>query len=231
MRKILKLFEKGNVSVAGLCGSGKDMLFANVVARRKKPYISNTNYGGKWIPFDPSVLNVNNTYKNFITGKLNHYSYPYPDGIDFYIADCGVYFPAQYCNELNRDFGYLATFIALIRHLSHGGRFHTNTQSYNRVFDKLREQSDLYITCKWCKVFLGFVIQKVVIYERYQSAVDRVPPFCLKRPWLNPDRIQQWEIQNNNYQISHGYVKPRILIYRNKSKYNTHVFKEMLENA
>lgn len=35
MRKLCKLFEKGNVSVCGLKGAGKDMLFANVVMRRK----------------------------------------------------------------------------------------------------------------------------------------------------------------------------------------------------
>lgn len=230
MRKIIKLFKKGNVSVSGLCGSGKDMLFANVVARRKLPYVSNTNYGGNWIPFDPEVLNVKNTYKNFISSKLNHYEYPYEDGTDFYIADCGIYFPAQYCNELNRDYGYLATFMALPRHLGLAN-VHTNCQNLNRVYDKLREQSDIYITCRWCKVFFGIVIQKVIIYERYQSAVDRVPPFKLSRPLLNPERIQTWEVQKQNYLISHGEVKPRILIYRNKSAYNTRIFKEMLANA
>lgn len=230
MRRIIKLFKKGNVCVTGLVGTGKDMLFANVVARRKKPYISNTDYGGAYIPFDPSVVNIGNTYKNFINGNLNRYEYPYPDGVDFYLADCGVYFPAQYCNELNRDFGYIATFMALIRHLGKSS-FHVNCQNLNRIFDKLREQSDQYITCKWCKVICGIVIQRVIVYERYQSAVDRVPPFALSRPLLNADRVQQWEIQRNNYLIAHGEVKPMLLIYRNKSKYNTRVFKEMLENA
>lgn len=44
LKKIIKMFEKGNVCVCGLKGSGKDMLFANVVNRRMKPYVSNTEY-------------------------------------------------------------------------------------------------------------------------------------------------------------------------------------------
>lgn len=38
LRKIIKLFDKGNVMVCGLRGDGKDMLMSNVVQRRKKPY-------------------------------------------------------------------------------------------------------------------------------------------------------------------------------------------------
>lgn len=231
MRKIVKMFEKGNVSISGLVGTGKDMLMGNVVVRRKRPYVSNVDYGGDWFPLDLSIMNVNNTYDDFIKGTVKYYQYPYQDKTDIYISDCGVYFPAQYCNELNKKYPYLATFMALTRHL-YNGSVHTNVQNYNRVYDKLREMSDQYITCKWCRVFFGkLVIQKVIIYERYQSAADRVPPFCLKRPLLNLDRMQLWEIQRNNYQIAHGAVKPRILIYWNKSSYNTRIFKEMLMNA
>ena len=60
---------------------------------------------------------------------------------------------------------------------------------------------------------------------------NRVPPFRLRRPLLNADRRQQWEIQRSNYEISHGSVVPRTLIYFNRSNYNTRIFKEMLENA
>lgn len=230
MRKILKLFEQGNVSISGLIGSGKDMLMGNVIVRRGLPYVSNTNYGGKWIPFDPKALNCQNTWRNFITGNLRRYVYPYEDGTDIYLADGGVYFPSQFCNDLNKDYGYLATFMALSRHF--GSRFHYNVQNLNRMYDKVREQSDLYIRCIWTKVLFGFlVIQKVIIYEKYESCVNRVPPFRLRKPLLNPDRIQQWEIQSMNYEISHGVVEPRILIYINRSTYNTRIFKEMLENA
>lgn len=225
------MFEDGNVCVVGLRGRGKDMLFGNVVARRKIPYVSNTNYGGEYIPFVPAQFNCGgNTYKNFIKGDLHPYKQPYPDGTDIYLADCGVYFPAQYCNELNRDYGYLATYSALSRHF--GANFHVNCQNLNRIYDKLREQSDQTIMCNGCLVLFGkIVIQRVTIYEKAQSAVDRVPAFWLRRPLLNAQRLQVWQIQKQNYQISYGKIKSRLLIYRNLAHYNTRQFKEMLENA
>lgn len=231
MRKIIKLFEKGSVSVFGMRGSGKDMLFANVVIRRKKPYISNTYYGGDFIPFNPEQLNCNNTWRNFMSGHLNHYVCPFEDGTDFYIADGGVYMPSQHQGELCKEYGHIPVYLALIRQLM-DGEVHFNVQQISRMWDKLRELSETYIRCMWCKVFFDkLVIQKVIIYELYDSACNKVPPFRLRRPLLNAERIQRWEIQKSNYEIAHGVVKPRILIYWKKSNYNTRVFKEMLENA
>ena len=231
MRKIIKLFEQGNVSVCGLRGKGKDMLMANVVIRRDKPYVSNTDYGGKFIRFEPELLNCKNTWRNFMTGKLNRYVYPYEDGVDIYLGDGGVYMPSQYQGELCKEYGHVPIYMAISRHLG-DCNFHYNVQNLNRMWDKIREQSDTYIRCVGCKVlFKKLVFQRVIIYEKYESAVNRVPPFWLRRPWLNPDRIQSWEIQRQNYEIAHGSVKPRILIYFNKSEYNTRIFKEMLENA
>lgn len=231
MRKIVRLFERGNVSVCGLKGSGKDMLFANVTQRRKLPYVSNTDYGGQFIPFSPDVLDCNNTWRNFMKGSVQHYEYPYEDGTDIYIADGGVYMPSQYQGDLCKEYGHIASFMALSRHLGDCS-VHYNVQNLNRMWDKIREQSDTYIRCIWCKVLFGkIVIQRVIIYEKYESAVNRVPVFSLRRPLINPDRLQTWEVQKQNYRIAHGEVKQRTLIYWNKSSYNTRIFKEMLENA
>jgi len=231
MRKIIKLFEEGNVSVCGLRGKGKDMLFANVVMRRKRPYISNTDYGGQFIKFDPDMLNFRNTWRNFMTGRLNRYVYPYEDDIDIYVADLGVYMPSQYQGELCKEYSHIPIAMALTRQVC-GCNFHYNVQNLNRAWDKVREQSDTYIRCVGCKVLFGkLVLQKVIIYEKYESAVNRVPPFRLRRPLINPSRLQVWEVQKQNYDIAHGSVKPRLLIYINRSKYNTRIFKEMLENA
>ena len=231
MKKIIELFESGNVSVCGLRGKGKDMLFANVVMRRDLPYVSNTDYGGKFRRFDPELLNCNNTYRNFLTGNLVHYKYPYEDGVDIYLADGGVYMPSQYQGELCKEYGHIPVYMALSRHLG-DCNFHYNVQNLNRMWDKIREQSDIYIRCVGCKVFFKkVVIQRVVIYDSYESAVNRVPPFDLPRPWFSPERIQTWRIQKQNYDISHGKVESRLLIYINRSNYNTRIFKEMLENA
>lgn len=231
MRKIVKMFEDGNVSVCGLRGRGKDMLIANVIWRRKLPYISNVDYGGDHYPFNPLEFDCGkNTYKDFIKGTIKPYVYPYPDGVDIYVSDAGIYFPSQHQGELVRDYPFFPTFQALTRQLGNCN-FHTNSQALGRVWDKIREQSDQYIMCNWCIVLFGYVLQKVTIYELYDSAARRVPPFRIPRPLLNPDRKFQWEMAYQNYLISHGSIKTRLLLYKNRSNYDTRIFKELLKNG
>lgn len=235
MNKIIKLFENGCVSVCGVMGSGKDLLTGNVIMRRQKSYVSNLYYGGIQEKLDFDKLNCGcNTYKNFLSGKINYYEWPFADGTDIYLSDAGLYLPAQYCNELNRMYPYLPNVFALIRQLG-DARFHVNSQALQRVWDKFREQSDTYIMCKWVvkpliRLF-GIVVQRVYIYESYESAVKHVPPFRVPRPLLNPDRKFQWELAYQNYEIAHGRIQARTLIYRNKSKHNTREFKEMFLNG
>lgn len=234
LRKIIRLFENGNVCVTGLRGRGKDMLIANVVVRRNKPYISNVNYDpDNHINFDPTEFHMGrNGYKNFIEGRLNRYIYPYEDGIDIYISDAGVYYPSQYCNELNREYPYIPTFCALSRQLG-ACNVHFNVQNLNRMWDKYRELSDTYIACNWCKVFFGrIVIQKVTLYDLYDSCVRRVKPYIpvcgvfAPRESKNLDLMERRRFEQNN-----GLVKSCILVYLNRSTYDTRVFKRMLEEG
>lgn len=235
MKKIIKLFENGCVSVCGVMGSGKDLLTGNVIMRRQKPYVSNLDYGGIRVMLDFKKLDVGcNTYKNLLSGEINYYEWPYDDGMDIYLSDAGLYFPAQYNDQLNKLLPHMPSVFALIRQLG-DARFHVNSQALQRVWDKFREQSDTYIMCKWVikpliRLF-GIVVQRVYIYERYESAVKRVPPFRVPRPLLNPDRKFQWELAYQNYEIAHGRIQARTLIYRNKSKHNTREFKEMFLNG
>lgn len=235
MRKILKLFDSGNVCVVGLRGCGKDMLFANVVARRKQPYISNTDYHCKKSPFMKlsfDRLNIKNNYKNFISGEIVPYDYPYPEKCDIYIGDCGIYLPSQYCNELNKLYPEFPAFYALSRHIA-DCNVHFNVQNLNRVWDKLREQSDIYIRTTSCKVVRKWVFQSVVVYDKYQSCVDRVEPFkptpC---PLFGKEAraiVQQTNAEaKRRYFELYGNVKRYLLIYKNKSKYDTRLFKGVL---
>lgn len=234
MRRIVKMFERGSVCVCGLLGSGKDVLLGNVVVRRKLPYVSNTCYDdqGLFNEFVYSDFDVGgNTYKNFISGDFLYYEYPFPDGTDLYLADVGVYFPSQYCNELNRDYKNVPVFLALSRHLGHCF-VHFNVQNLTRAWDKLREMSDQYIRCLSCHWFFGkIVVQHIYIYERFQSCVDRVPPYRVPQPWFSPERRFQWKMDKQRYDIAHGEIRSRWLIYFNKSTYDTRVFKEMLKNG
>lgn len=227
--KIVRMFKHGNVAVCGLRGRGKDMLMANVVVRRRKPYISNVDYGGKFNELDFSAIDCGkNTYNDFISGTLKPYTFPYPDGTDVYISDVGVYLPAQYCNELNKRYPYLPVFMALSRHLGKCN-VHYNVQALPRAWDKLREQVDQYIDCRSCICLFGkIVIQRIRIYERYESCVNHVPPLRVGFH-IKPDMTS--EILQANYLASHGVIKSKWLFYINRSKYDTRRFKTLLEGG
>lgn len=239
---IKKYFDKGNVCVTGERGAGKDMFFANTVARRRLGYISNVEYKRKaklqpeYYPLDFEKLNCGeNTYKNFMSGKINYYEYPYPKGVDIYISDVGVYMPSQFCNELNKEYKPIPTFMALSRQLGHCN-VHLNVQNLNRAWDKLREQSRTYITCLICKVVpIGkkheLVIQKIRISEKYESCLNNVPKLHL--PWymkFGKDRLMAY-LYELNYRIQHGQIDEYTLVYFNKSEYNTNIFEEILKNG
>ena len=231
-KKVIKLFESGNCSVYGLRGRGKDLLMSNVVVRRNLPYISNMDYGGNYYPFDYNLLSCgNNSYINFITGKVNRYEFPYPDGTDVYLSDAGIYFPSQFCNELNKRFPYMSVFQAISRHLG-DCNFHTNCQALSRVYDKIREQSDIYICCDWCLYLKGIVLQKITVYDRYDSAVQKVRPFRAPLPlFANKEMKLNRQMLKSQFQATHGEISSHFLIYRNKSKYNTRQFRELLKEG
>ena len=71
-KRILKRFEKNNVLVYGSKGSGKDLLFQWVIKCRKKPYLSNVNYGYKYnyVSINDYCLK-NNTFNNFVSDNIN----------------------------------------------------------------------------------------------------------------------------------------------------------------
>ncbi len=234
IRSIIRLFRKGNVSVCGMRGTGKDLLMSNVVARRKEPYICNIDYNcedSTYYKLDFDKIDAGgNTYKNFIEDDINYYEFPYPEGSDIYISDAGIYLPAQYCGELNKRYPHLATYDAISRQISHNN-VHFNSQNLNRVYDKLREQSDIYIMCNWCIYLFGMVIQKVTVYSKYHSAVDRVRPARIKRPMFNREAKMQADIYLDKFRNTYGSIRPRLLIYFNKSNYDTYHFKEVLKNG
>lgn len=233
-KKIIKMFENGNVCVTGLRGTGKDLITGNVIARRNKPYISNLDYTKKknFQKLDFQKLDCGcNTYKEFITGKINKYTFPYVYSSDVYISDSGIYLPSQYNNFLNRDYPHLPTYFALSRQVS-DNNVHINVQNLNRVWDKVREQSDTYIYCNKCFYipYINIVIQKITLYDKAQSCIDRVNPCRIPFTLLgNSMSRMQARIYRDNFYNTHGTIKRRLLIYHNKSKHNTLYFGDLLE--
>lgn len=163
-------------------------------------------------------------------GDLKRYVYPYEDNVDVYISDCGIYLPAQYCNELNKKYPYFPTMLGLSRHL--GFRVHSNSQAIGRMWDKLREQSETYILCRKCTVIGKLVIQTVTLYDKYESAENRIKPCKITVPLsANAEARQSAKQYLDNFENQHGKVQNKLLIYINKSNYNTRIFREMLANG
>lgn len=232
LNKIIKLFKDGNVCVTGLRGTGKDMLTANVAVRRKIPYLSNVPYDAFALPLRHSDLELGgNSFKTLFEGTVIPYDTPYPDGTDVYLSDAGVYYPSQECGYLDKNCKGLPLYMALSRHLLQGN-VHVNVQNLERCWTKIREQSDTYIRCEWCKVILGFVIQLVTIYERPDSCQLRVPPNPYRAPLLcGREARAMWDIKALDYRVQHGDIRRLLLVYRNKSSYDTRIFKKILSEG
>lgn len=228
---VVNLFKRHSIAVLGDKGTGKDLLFGNVIIRRKKDYVSNMDYGGKFNQLDFDKLDCGgNSYINFISGDLYYYSWPYPQGADIYLSDAGIYLPAQYCNELNKKYPYIATLEPLLRQIA-GARFHANCQNLNRVYDKVREHFYCYITCRKCYYIFGLVIQFITIYDKASSCINRVRPCRVKSSFFNPVARIQADTYKDNFFNQYGNVKNHILIYFNRSKHDSWLFKKILENG
>lgn len=242
-RFIKKFFKTGNCCVTGLRGTGKDTLFANVTARAGEPYISNVDYQNKnpYIPLNLQCWDIKNNFDNFISGNIIPYEYPYPDHYDYYVSDCGVYFPAQDFDKIQRKYPNMANFQALSRHLG-ACNVHINAQNLNRVWDKIREQSDTYIMCEKCwyiprLIFRNrpkWIVQVVTVYDNYDACIKRVKPFKpLRVPLFNINGQRELILNANetykrDFEERNGTVKRIVLVYKNKSNYDTRLFKTLL---
>ena len=229
-RFFLNLFKRGNVIVTGLRGTGKDMAFCIAINARKQSYISNVEYSNpkkryKCFPFDTSVWKIGgNEYKNFAENNVKKFVYPYPDGLDYYISDAGVYFPSQYQGELVKRYGGAPLFQALSRHLG-DANVHCNVQNLNRLWDKIREQSDLYVCMKGCKVFFRrWALLRGAVYETAEACEKRlVPPkFGIGKEARNR-RVM--------YETTNGKIKTFWFFSKVPYKYDDRRFKRMLEQG
>lgn len=249
IQRIISMFKKRNVCVFGLRGDGKDMLMSNVIVRRREPYVSNFVYdkSGKYHQdLEFSKIDCGqNSWIDLINNDIKYYEFPYKMGSDIYISDAGVYLPAQYCNEINRKYPFLATYFALSRQVSRNN-VHINVQALNRLYDKVREQSDIYIRCRFCHVLFGrlvlkykerfpildkiplLVIQKITLYDKYQSAVDRVEPCRISVPFMAKREVkQQAAMYVDKFHNTYGKVYNSWLLYFNLSHYDTHHFQKL----
>lgn len=227
---LIKMFEKGSVMVCGQRGSGKDVLFSNVIAYRNKEYVSNVPYGYSHIPLCIDDLNVPLNYDAFIKGTDIQFNYPYPQKADIYISDAGIYLPSQFNEQLNKKYPGIPTFLALSRHFAECN-VHINTQSLNRVWDKLREQCDQYIMCRGCYWLGNIVFIKIRIYELYDSCIARKPPFrTLSKP-RGKEAREAVKIERSRYELMNGKIRDKILIIYHKGRYDTRHFRKYVRGG
>ncbi len=222
-RKLVKMFETESVLVSGGKGTGKDMMFSFVTRKRRLPYHSNVNYGGKFIPFNSRIdfSCGGNTCVNLINNNIIPYEYPYPDGQDYYISDAGVYYPAQDFALLNRNYRSYPLFSALSRHLGDCA-IHLNVQNPNRVWDKLREQCTMYVRTRSCRVFFGRLVRlSYVVYTDYESCCRRIDPF--KRPLFGGRKKLEFAHLKAAYGDVRGYT-----VWFLAHQYDDRVFKRIL---
>ena len=222
---ILGCFRDGNTITTGLRGRGKDLLFDWVINQRCVEYCSNVDYskGNRYIEFNSEYLSLGgNNFMNFISGNIIPYEYPLADKIDFYISDAGVYFPSQEVSTLNKKFPSYALFQALSRHLG-DCNFHCNVQNFNRLWDKIREQSDCYILMRKTRWFFGRLhVMSGYVYDNYESCVKRIKP--MKRRWGRLGKIEF-----DKFTAAYGEIRKFKIHSLRKPTYDSRRFKAMLK--
>ena len=153
----------------------------------------------------------------------DYYDY---EGADVYISDVGVYLPSWDYSFLNKNYKGLPLYLALSRHLSNTN-VHCNSQALNRPWDKLREQSGIYIKTLNTKVFLKkFVYTRIRVYDKYESALDDVRPLR-----LNYSGKEQ-KIEKDRFLSKYGLVKELSFVwFIKKINYDTRYFKSIIKKV
>lgn len=141
-------FRRCNVMVFGKKGSGKDVIFAHVIALRGEKHYSNIPYDYNTEVIRLDEINAgNNTFEDCINGTVTPFEPRFEEGCDIYVSDAGIYFPNSMDRQLNVIYPSMPVLFALSRHL-YQNNIHTNCQAFGRPWKKIREQADSYIQVK-----------------------------------------------------------------------------------
>ncbi|MEM0173492.1 MAG: hypothetical protein QXI16_03180 [Sulfolobaceae archaeon] len=221
---IANTFKHSNVLVFGKKRKGKDLLFQKVIKKRKKEeYFSIIPYGYKYNEIKIKDISVYpNTFEDFIEGNIIKIDRDEKrEKRDIYISDGGAWLPSQYNHILNKLYPSAPLYYGLSGHL-YDSNVHVNYNgSFNRIWDKLREQADDYFkvlnTIKIGKIFFT----KVRYFEEYQAAERNVLP--LKRS-LFP--AGSYHTAQKVFNAENGLVKDMWICQVNP-KYDTRYFKKV----
>lgn len=220
---LVRQFRRCNVIVAGKKGTGKDLLFQHVINKRKAPYYSNIDYGG-----DCKIVKLKdisaypNTFKEFVNDDLRECKRWAREKTDVYISDGGVFLPSFADTLLDKAYPSMPPYYALSRHAAEHN-IHVNTQNFERLWKKLREQADYYVLVKKRIKLPHFILVRCIGYDNLQSAIQGLEP--VKARFLNKYSKAEMDV----YRASHGEIKPGwVIIPKRTIKYNTRAFEPIL---
>ena len=88
---LLSEFGRCNVMVFGKKGSGKDVIFAHVIALRGEKHYSNIPYDDNTEVIDLCEINAgDNTFEDCINGEIEKFEPRFDECCDIYISDVGI---------------------------------------------------------------------------------------------------------------------------------------------
>ena len=227
--ELYTLSKQGNLIVFGKKRKGKDLIFNAIINKNKNKVYSNIQFNkDKCDILELHDTNLNLTYKEFIEDKIekiNVEDIKFESFRDYFLSDGGIYLPSQEQGTLCKEYKSLPILYALSSQVFKMN-IHVNTQSLNRVWDKLREQADTYIKALKTIKIGSFFITKYRLYDKYQSAENdlRVYPTHLFTS-------KESKAQEENYYAMHGLIKECFIIqHKNNIKYDTNAFRKIIIN-
>ena len=183
-------FRRCNVMVFGKKGSGKDVLFAHVIALRGEKHYSNIPYDDNTEVIELCEINAgDNTFEDCINGVIEKFDPRFAENCDIYVSDVGIYFPNTLNDKLDKLYPSMPVFMALSRHL-YNNNVHTNCQALGRPWKKIREQADCYIQVLRTRNRGDCLYLSIVGYEQADVNSERLTEVCRYRV-----RVPLWELQ------------------------------------
>lgn len=175
-RWLVNEFRRCNVMVWGKKGSGKDVIFAHVIALRGEYHYAN-------IPYDQNTEVIelheiaagDNTPQDCINGTVRPFPPRFKERCDIYVSDAGIYFPNTMNKQLDDLYPSMPVFMALSRHL-YELNVHTNCQAFERPYKKIREQADSYIQVLGTVCRGDCLYVRIHGYDSYSNAEKEVNP-------------------------------------------------------
>ena len=171
-------FRRCNVMVFGKKGSGKDVIFAHVIALRGAKHYSNIPYDENTEVIDLCEIAAgNNTVEDIARGTIRKFDPRFDEGCDIYASDVGIYFPNTLYQKLDELYPSLPVHMALSRQL-YNSNVHTNCQDLLRPWKKIREQADSYIQALRTRCRGDCLFVDIVGYEHRNVNDETISPIC-----------------------------------------------------